>query len=66
MFTFLKEGYFKMQSNLSTTTNLGTLKFWSLLTGNRCSEIPLYSKCGKWDARIVVVVDRWSLFGGGR
>ncbi len=37
---------------------------WPLLTGGRCSEVPLC--CGKRDVKIVVIVDRWSLFGGGR
>ena len=55
-----------IQSNLSTTTTLGTPKLWPLLTGGRCSEVPLNYKCGKRDVKIVVVVDRWSLFGGGR
>jgi hypothetical protein len=55
-----------MQSNLSTTTTLGTPKQWPLLTGARCSEVSLHSKCGKRDAKIVFVVDKGSLFGGGR
>jgi hypothetical protein len=50
-----------MQSNMSTTTTFGTPKLWPLLTGGRCSEVPLYSKYGKQAVNIVVVVDRWSL-----
>jgi hypothetical protein len=26
----------------------------------RSSEVPLYSKCGKWDAKTVIVIDKWS------
>ena len=37
-----------------------------LLTGVSCSEVTLYSKYLERDAKIAVVVDRWSLFGGGR
>jgi hypothetical protein len=37
-----------------------------LLTGGRCSEVPLHSKSLKRDSKIVLVVYRWSLFGGGR
>ncbi len=42
------------------------IKLWPLLTGGRCLEVLLCSKSGKRDATIVFVVDRWSLFGGGR
>ena len=28
-----------MQSNLCTTTTLGTLKFWPLMTDGRCSKV---------------------------
>jgi hypothetical protein len=38
-----------------------TKKYWPLLTGGRCSEVPLISKCGKLNSKIVVVVDKWSL-----
>jgi hypothetical protein len=38
----------------------------SLLTGGRCSEVPLSYKQGKWGHKIVVAVYKWSLFGGGR
>jgi len=31
-----------IQSNLCTTTTLGTLNLWPLLTGGRCSEVYLY------------------------
>ena len=31
--------YFKLQSNLCTTTTLGTGKKWSLLTGGRYWEV---------------------------
>ncbi len=33
---------------------------WSQNCG-RCSEVSLCSKCRKWNAKIVVVVDKWSL-----
>jgi hypothetical protein len=52
---------FFVQSNLSGTTTLGTLKLCPLLIGKRCSEVSKYSKCRKRDAKIVVVADRWSL-----
>jgi len=55
-----------VQSNLCTTATLGTQKLWSLLTGGRCSEVNLCYKQGKRGHKIVVVVDKWSLFGGGR
>ncbi len=58
--------YIDIQSNLSTTTTLETPKSWPLLTGGRCSEVLLFSKSGKRDVTIVVVVEKWSLFGGGR
>ena len=32
----------------------------------RCSEVALCYKNCKWDPKIVVTVDKWSLFGGGR
>ena len=57
---------FKVQSNLCTTTTLGTQNLWPLLTGGRCLEVILCSKKGKRDPEMVVVVGRWSLFGGGR
>jgi len=34
-------GSIKLQSNLCTMATLGTQKMWSLLTGGRCSEVPL-------------------------
>ncbi len=39
-------------------------KQWPFLTGYRCSEVPLLFECEKRDSKIVVVVDRRSLFGG--
>jgi hypothetical protein len=51
---------------MSTTNTFGTPKLKPLLTGGRCLEVPLYSKCEKRYLKIVVVVDRWSLFGAGR
>jgi hypothetical protein len=55
-----------VQSNLCRTTTIGTQKQWPLLTGGRFSEVIYVSKCSKWDLKMAVVVDRWSLFGGGR
>ena len=55
-----------LQSNLCATTTLGTPNLWPLLTGGRCSEVALCYKNQKWDPKIVVAVDKWSLFGGGR
>ena len=52
----------KIQSNLYTTTTLGTLNFWSLLTGGRCSEVALCYKQWKWDPKTVVVVAQVWLF----
>ncbi len=57
---------YDIQSNLCTTSTLGTQKLWPLLTGGRSSEVPLCYKQDKWDHKIVVVVDKWSLFTGGR
>jgi hypothetical protein len=34
--------------------------------GIRYDEVHMHAKCGKLDAKIVVIADRWSLFGGGR
>ena len=51
-----------IQSNLCTTTR----KLWPLLTGVRCSEVPLRFKHRKMDLKIVVGEGRWLLFGGGR
>ncbi len=47
--------------NLSTKTTLWTPKLWPLLTCGCCSEVTLYSKCGKLAVKIVVVVYRWPL-----
>ncbi len=55
-----------VQSNLCTTTTLGNQNLWPLLTDGRCSEVTLFYKTYKWDSKMVVVIDRWSLFGGGR
>jgi hypothetical protein len=57
---------FLVQSNLCTTTTLGTPNLWPLLTGGRCSEVAFCYKDLNWDYKITVVVGRWSLFGGGR
>ncbi len=56
----------QVQSNLCTTTNLGTQNLWQLLTGGSCSEVGLCYKNLNWDSKIVVAVGRWSLFRGGR
>ncbi len=49
-----------VQSNLCTTTTLGTQNLWPLLTGSRCSEVTLSYKINngtpKW----------WSLLTSGR
>jgi len=55
-----------VQSNLCTAATLGTQKLWPLLTGGRYSEVPLCYKQGKREHKIVVAVDKWLLFGGGR
>ena len=55
----------EVQSNLCTTTTLGTLNLWPLLTGCCCSEVALCYIKGKWGCKMVVVVGRWSFFGGG-
>ena len=41
-------------------------KLWPLLTSDRCSKVSICYKHRKLDPKIVVPVDRWSLFGGGR
>ena len=46
-------------------TTLGTLKLWPLLRDGRCSATLLCYKHLKQDPKKVVVVGRWSLFGGG-
>ena len=51
----------KVQANLCTTTTLGTLNLWPLLTGGRCSEVALCYENWKWDSKMVVAVGRWSL-----
>jgi len=50
-----------IQSNLCTTTTLGTQKQWPLLTGGRCSEVCLCYKRSNKDLIIMAVVNRWSL-----
>jgi hypothetical protein len=55
----------KVQSNLSTTTTLETPKLWPLLTDGHSSEVSQYSKNRKRNAKIVVVVNKWSFSGGG-
>jgi len=37
-----------------------------LLTGGCCSEVALCYETLNWDSKMVVVIDRWSLFRGGR
>ena len=50
-----------VQSNLCTTTTLGTLNLWPLLTGGRCSEVALCYKKVKMEPQNGVVAGRWSL-----
>ena len=47
-------------SNLCTTTTLGTLNLWSLLTDSRCSEVALCYKSKNGTPKY------WSLSTGGR
>ncbi len=61
--TFIVPGH--LQSNLCITTTLGTQNLWPLLTGGRYSELVLCYKNWNWDPKIVVIVDKWSLSGGG-
>jgi hypothetical protein len=56
----------QLQSNLCTTTTLGTPNLWPLLTGGRCSEVGLCYEVSNSDFKMVVAVGRWLLFGGGR
>ncbi len=49
----------KGQSNLCTTK---TPNLWLLMTGGRCSEV---TKAPILDSKKVVIVVKWSLFGGG-
>ena len=44
---------------MSTTTTLGTLNLWPVLTGGRCSEVALCYKKWKWDFKM------WLLLAGG-
>jgi len=41
-------------------------KMWPLSTGGRCSEATSCYTDRNWDPKTVVVVGKWSLFGGGR
>ncbi len=55
-----------MESNLRTVkpVPLGSPKLWPLMTGGRCSEVHLYSKCGLQNSRCcrqLVVIRSWSL-----
>jgi len=56
---------FRLQSNLSITTNLGTPKLGPLLTGGCCLEAPLCYEYGKRESLTAVAVKRW-LFATGR
>ena len=47
-----------VQSNLCTTTILGTLKYWPLLTGGRCLEETFCYKSYKWNLKMVVVLGK--------
>ncbi len=38
---------------------------WPLCTSGRCLE-PFFTIRLKWELKVVVVIDRWSLFGTGR
>jgi len=51
-----------VQSNLCITITLGTQNFWLFLTGCGSSEQALCYKNWKWDIKILVVVNKWSLF----
>ena len=62
----LRSCKFHEQSNLRSTTTLETLDLWPLLTGGRSSEVALCSESFKWDPEMVVVADKWCLFGGGQ
>ena len=52
--------HYQLQSNLCTTSTLGTRRWWSLFRGHLCN------KSSNWDLKMMVVIDRWSLFRGGR
>ncbi len=41
-------------------------KKWPLVTDGRCYEVIYVIRVSKWDLKIVVVIDRLALFGGGR
>ena len=46
--------------------NLGTPNLWLLLTGGRFLEVAVCYKNRKLYFKIVVHVEKWSLFGGGQ
>jgi hypothetical protein len=48
-----------------TTITHGIKNLRPLLTGGHCSEVVLCYKDLNWNAKMVVAVGRWSLFGGG-
>ncbi len=65
IFEFTQGRRWRRYRHLCTTTTLGTPKLWPLLTGDRCSEVGLCYKNLNWGSKMVVVVGRWLLFGGG-
>jgi hypothetical protein len=56
----------EVHSNLCKTNTLGTTKKWQLLSGGRFFGDHLCNKSSNWDLKMVVVIDRWSLFVGDR
>ncbi len=62
----VKSSKSSIQSNMCTTTTLGTPNFWPLLTGGRCLEVGLCCRDSNWDYKMMVAVGTWSLFGVGR
>ncbi len=58
---FIFSFIFKIQSSLCINPKIVTVaKRWSLFRGHLSNKIP------KWDPKIVVVMGRGLLFGGGR
>jgi hypothetical protein len=53
----------KIQSILCTTTTIDTQNFCPLLTCGHCSEVGSCYTDINWYSKMVVDVDRWSLFG---
>ncbi len=54
-----------LQSNLWTTTALGTPNLWPLWPlwkGGRCSDVSLCYEDSNWDSKMVVDLQRWRLF----